>query len=193
MNVWEKLKVLSTVAAAVLIPVVLGVIGNRYTQAIKEREVEGRFVELAVNILAEPPSEETKNLRLWATRVVNQYSGVALDSAATNEVLRIRLPATTTRPRGDRVAAAEKQRQGFELILRGRYDEAIQAFQEAEAAYPTYGNAYEIGRLLSRNRAALADPAQRRAVLKRIVDEYAWGAPEDLLAELRRRVEPVPR
>ncbi len=91
------------------------------------------------------------------------------------------------------MTAAEKQRQGFELILAGRYDDAIQAFQEAEAAYPTYGSAYEIGRLLSRNRAALDDPAQRRAVLRRIVDEYAWGAPEDLLTELRRRVVARPR
>ncbi len=191
MNVWERLKVLSAATAAVLIPVVLGVIGNRYTQAIKEREVEGRFVELAVNILAEPPSEETKNLRLWATRVVNQYSGVQLDSAATVEVLNIPLPTVSATPRNYRLAA-ERERQGFELILAGRYDEAIQAFTEAEDAYPTYHQVYEIGRLLSRNRTALADPAQRRAVLKRIVDEYGWNAPEDLLAELRRRVEPAP-
>lgn len=87
MNTWEKLKVSGAVIAAVLIPVVLAVLGNRYTQAIKEREVEGRFVELAVSILAEPASEENRNLRHWAIKVVNEYSGVQIDSATASDLV----------------------------------------------------------------------------------------------------------
>jgi hypothetical protein len=46
METWEKLKALSAVLAAVVIPVVVLIVGNNYTAAIKERELQGKFVEL---------------------------------------------------------------------------------------------------------------------------------------------------
>jgi hypothetical protein len=49
MNNWEKLKIITTLVATIIIPVVIGFTGNDYTRAIKEREIEGKFVELSVN------------------------------------------------------------------------------------------------------------------------------------------------
>jgi hypothetical protein len=46
--------------------------------AIKERELEGRFVELAVQILKEEPNTSAPPLREWATQVLDRYSGVPL-------------------------------------------------------------------------------------------------------------------
>jgi hypothetical protein len=50
MNGWEKAKNISVMISAVVIPVVVLVIGNSYTSAIKEREVQSKFVEMAVAI-----------------------------------------------------------------------------------------------------------------------------------------------
>ena len=187
MSIWDKLKVISAVLASVLVPLILGVVGHRYTQALKEREVQSRFVELAVDILSEPPADEKRNLRIWATRVINEYSGVALDSATARELVEtFQLPTAATAR--DYTTASRREREGFELLLAGRYDSAIAAFAAAEAAYPTYHQVYEIGRLLRRNRNELADPATRGRIIRQIVDEYAWGAPEDLLSQLRAQV-----
>ena len=40
MDHWEKLKILSAAAAAVIIPLVLAYLGNQYTSALKERELQ---------------------------------------------------------------------------------------------------------------------------------------------------------
>jgi len=87
MNAWEKVKTLGTLISIVIIPVLLGVIGNQYTQAIKERDIQGKFVELAVSILNQPPSEASRNLRSWATQVIDKYSGVPLSDATKQDLI----------------------------------------------------------------------------------------------------------
>jgi len=71
MNGWEKFKIL----CAVLVPSAITLVGHWYTSAIAEREVQAKFVELGVSILQASPTKETKNLRTWATEVLNRYSG----------------------------------------------------------------------------------------------------------------------
>lgn len=41
---WERI---STTTSVLLVPIVIAFVGNAYTQAVKEREIQGRFVELA--------------------------------------------------------------------------------------------------------------------------------------------------
>jgi hypothetical protein len=86
---------LTQALAALALPLVLAVVGQRYTTALKEREIEGRFVELALRILQAPPDSAHANLRVSALRVVNTYSGVALDSSVTADLRRnVALPAS---------------------------------------------------------------------------------------------------
>jgi hypothetical protein len=85
-NRWEGLNAISGFLAALAIPVVLAILGHRYTNALKEREIQGRFVEIAVDILEEPPNPERQGVRRWAIKVVNEYSGVPMDSAALGEL-----------------------------------------------------------------------------------------------------------
>jgi hypothetical protein len=73
--------------AAVVIPVVIAFVGHWYTQALKERELQGEFVVLAVDILRSPAIPEAEDLREWATEVVDRYSGVHLDQAARNQLV----------------------------------------------------------------------------------------------------------
>lgn len=95
LNAWGKLTALSTAIAAVLIPVVIAIVGQEFSASIKEREVQSRFVELAINILRQPPAPDAKNLRRWAGEVINKYSGVPLGSELSSDLIeRLPLPAT---------------------------------------------------------------------------------------------------
>lgn len=84
---WERAKTSSGIVAAIIIPVVVLVVGNRYSAAIKERELEGKFVELAVSILKEQPDKQSRSLRDWATQVITRYSGVPLSEEAKKELI----------------------------------------------------------------------------------------------------------
>lgn len=87
-TVLEVMKDASTIAAAVaaiFIPVVLAVIGNLYTTAMKTHEIQLRYIELAIKLLGDQPKSETAEIRRWATNVINQYSDVKLPSSAQKE------------------------------------------------------------------------------------------------------------
>ena len=85
-NRWQGLNAVSGLFAALALPIVLAMIGNRYTNALKEREIQGRFVELALSILKEPPKPESRGVRGWAIGVINQYSGVPLSQEAREDL-----------------------------------------------------------------------------------------------------------
>ncbi len=87
MDSWEKLKTLSTVLSVVVIPVALGIIGNQYTKSMKEREIQHKFVEMAINILNEKPTADNRNLRDWATKVIDKYSGVPMTEEARKDLI----------------------------------------------------------------------------------------------------------
>lgn len=92
-NNWEKLKVISTTASIVIIPLVIAFLGNLYSKSIKEKEIQGRFVELSLQILKDKPSEENKNIRKWAVDVINEYSGVKLEPDAKKDLIE-KVPLT---------------------------------------------------------------------------------------------------
>lgn len=84
----EKLNRFSPLIATIVIPIVLAFIGNQYTAAVKEREVQGEFVALAVDILKQKPTAENRNIREWATSILDKYSGVGLSKAAANDLIQ---------------------------------------------------------------------------------------------------------
>jgi hypothetical protein len=84
---WQGVNAVSGLLAALLIPVVIAVLGQRYTSALKEREIQSHFVELALTVLKEPPREENKAVRQWALNVVDEYSGVPLGDSARQELV----------------------------------------------------------------------------------------------------------
>lgn len=180
---WQQtLSALSAAAAAVLIPIVLAIVGNRYTVAIKEREIEGRFVELALNILKEEPTKENENVRKWAVQVVNNYSGVPLGAAAENDLVQ-NVPIAQSRSG----TAASLEQEGFRALLDGRYDDATKAFDAAEAAYPTYHSVYEIGRELRAERDKLNDPQHRKEVINHILN--TWRVPMEFKEPLKGQTQ----
>jgi hypothetical protein len=62
-----------------IIPVVLAVCTYFIQGAIQQKEINGRILELAIEILSEKPTKEKVTIRTWAVEVVNRYSEVSLD------------------------------------------------------------------------------------------------------------------
>jgi tetratricopeptide (TPR) repeat protein len=78
--------------------------------------------------------------------------------------------------------AQAKEREGFLRFIDGRFDEAIGAFDAAEAAYPQFHSVSEIAALLRSKRGALTNDATRREVFRTIHERY--NGPRDLLTRL---------
>lgn len=83
----EKIKSISHIIAVIAIPVITLIIGQEYTESVKERDVQGRFVELAIDVLKEKPKKENKNVRDWAIQIVNKYSGVKMNEVTKSDLI----------------------------------------------------------------------------------------------------------
>ena len=75
-DIWDKLGSIAGLIASVLVPIVVVVVGNEYSTTIKYSENSVKFTELAIKVLDNKPTDENKNLRLWAIDILNEYSGV---------------------------------------------------------------------------------------------------------------------
>ena len=96
-----------------VIPVIVAYIGYTYTQTIKEREIQGRFVELAVDILRDEPKTENKALRLWGTQIINKYSGIQLTKELKDDLI-----TRTSFP-------SEKIKYARKLVIKNIPDESV--------------------------------------------------------------------
>jgi hypothetical protein len=81
--------------------------------------------------------------------------------------------------------ANEHERQGFNALVTGKIDQAIDSFKSADAAYPTYHDASDIARLLETRRKELETPTGRQAVYGEILRRYSWKAPTDAVTQLK--------
>jgi hypothetical protein len=85
---WDKFKIISTI----LIPVVLGVAGYFINSSIKEKEIKLKYIEIAVGILQNDPSEDKEGLRLWAIDIIQKQALIPLSQKAIDELKRSALP-----------------------------------------------------------------------------------------------------
>ncbi len=149
MGSWEKLKIAAGAASAVIIPVVLLIVGNNYSTAIKERELQGQFVQLAVAILREEPTQETRSLRGWATDVIDEFSGVELPKQARQDL--IENLSLTTAPRV--VIPRTKATEGFTdfgvFVCADAWDDET-AQQMADSIIRLFGNTARRGQVTFR-------------------------------------------
>jgi hypothetical protein len=90
-DIWDKLSSIAGLIASVLIPIVVVVIGNEYSATIRYSENSVQYTELAIKVLDNQPTEENRNLRLWAIDILNLYSGVNINEGAKKELLQLRL------------------------------------------------------------------------------------------------------
>lgn len=188
---WQKVSVLAGAVAAVFIPLALALVGSWTSTALKDQEIRGQFVQLAVSILQEPPTPENRSVREWAINVINRYSDVPLQAAAVESLkdsAALPQPVVSSGSGVSVTSAAAMEREAFGHLVAGDIDSAIASFRAADAAYPTYHNVHDIAELLQGSRERYNDPAGRREILRTIVTQHSWGAPPDLLRQLREQV-----
>ncbi len=76
------MKLLTVIIAGVLI-----------NWSIKRREINLKYVQLAVGVLQSEPDESVRCLRLWAVETIDSYSEIPLNEEAKQELLKNQLPA----------------------------------------------------------------------------------------------------
>ena len=79
-NALKNIQVIGALVASIAIPLVIALIGHWYTDALKERELRIRYVELAISILNHEPKDHTREIRNWAIEIVNEHSSVKMSS-----------------------------------------------------------------------------------------------------------------
>lgn len=124
----------------------------------------------------------------------------SLESNLSREIARVQVEQQSLRtaPPAERETAMEAdssrarnaaaaERRGFEALIDHDVRTAIAAFDRARGIWPEYHNVAEIGRVLRRLEAALADPNSDAwpRLYREILTRYSWGLPEDLRTEIR--------
>lgn len=94
--------------------------------------------------------------------------------------------SATSTFRNNLATAKLNEREGFQYLVNGNYDAAINSFEKAEDSYHSYNNVYDIAQLLKENKSRLDDPAAKKEVFKTIATKHSWRAPPDLLQEVRQ-------
>lgn len=91
--------VLASVAAA-SIPIVAVLITSQYAAITKNSERDTQFIEMAIGILSDKPTDENRVLRSWAVRVIRHRSDPELRFTEEEERLLIEdLQLVMTNPR----------------------------------------------------------------------------------------------
>jgi len=97
MDILSVIQAVATIAAAIVIPVMLAIVGNKCAAAVKEREIQSRYIELCMGMLKESPSTENVRLRRWAIKVVNLYAPVKLSEKEEEEAFKYKILADIER------------------------------------------------------------------------------------------------
>lgn len=82
--------------ATVIIPLAGIWIANKLSRSVRERELRTKYIEIAVDILKDKPTEQRAALRQWASDVITRYSEIKLPTTAQNNLVRD-APLTTER------------------------------------------------------------------------------------------------
>lgn len=83
----ERFRNVALGLAGVLSSILIPLLGFYFTERDKQREVAKDFVEIAIKILSEKPSEDNKALRQWAISLINSYSTIPLTGDASKSLL----------------------------------------------------------------------------------------------------------
>jgi hypothetical protein len=83
---WRKFEITGKVLGWTLIPVLIAFVGHSYTDVIRAKEMELRYVELAVDILKQKPAKDSAELRSWAIKIVDKFAPLPLSEKAKEEL-----------------------------------------------------------------------------------------------------------
>jgi hypothetical protein len=81
----DQIEICANIFSKVAVPLILLVLGLCLNSSYKEKELQLKYVEIAVGILGSQPSPDTLPLRTWAIKTVNNHAEIKM----TTEVKRI--------------------------------------------------------------------------------------------------------
>lgn len=78
--------------------------------------------------------------------------------------------------------AKAKESAGFNYLLKRDLKNALASFQEAENAYPSYHNVYELSKLLRRQN----ENPDWKAIYREIATQYRWGMSAEMIEQFKK-------
>jgi len=132
----EPFKSIVAAIGTIAVPITVAFFGGWFTGSAKNREVEGKFVELAVTILREQPDPQKTALRSWAVDVLNSYSGAPIGAEARKSLTESSsLPGTSSAVRDvqQMLAALGYFRGAIDGNTTPLLREAVSSFQRANS------------------------------------------------------------
>jgi hypothetical protein len=124
----SSIESISKIVAAIALPIVLLYLGNGFTASLKDKDINQKYVEIAVNILGNEPTDETKELRSWAVEVINRYAEIKIDAKLESILVdQTALPSAVLEIPRQGFRPVEGKRQITEIIVSDTQNNDLQA------------------------------------------------------------------
>lgn len=85
-GIWKKLQVISQILSILLVPVLIAMIGGIINNNLQRDQLAKEYVFMALDILKQPPTPETEELRRWAVDTVNSYAQVKMTDTLKQQI-----------------------------------------------------------------------------------------------------------
>jgi hypothetical protein len=186
---WETAERIAKTVSIALIPVVLAVGGWIIQARLADQTVRRDYVQLAVTILKDPPTQDNGDMREWAAKLLANESPVPFSATTISNLKegKVALPASFTiapNPGATQAAqaaanetAGDLESKGFGFLFERNYNDALAAFTQAEKQSPEFHNVSEIRKLLVAKGNDLKDPQKADAwkdLYRTVQDKYSW-------------------
>ena len=80
---WDKIKIIFTI----LTPITILISGYLINLTLQENEIKVKYIEIAIDILKTEPTKENTELRLWAIKIIKEYSQIAISPEIELELI----------------------------------------------------------------------------------------------------------
>ena len=84
----EKSNTFFDIVKSILVPITIAISTYLYTTSVNQNNVNQKYIEIAINILKDPPSQKNEDLRKWAIKIINKYSEIKLDKKLKQSLIK---------------------------------------------------------------------------------------------------------
>ncbi|HAC64934.1 MAG TPA: hypothetical protein DCF68_15735 [Cyanothece sp. UBA12306] len=118
---------------ALLMPFVIAIVGHLYTSAIKEKEIQTKYIEIATDILKEEPSKYNQNMREWSLNIINHYAPITINKQTRSEFINRGIYRSYNKERLQKLSKSQrlKEQIGYTKGWLKRYNLKVSDFKKA--------------------------------------------------------------
>lgn len=84
----NKITAIVNTLSLLAIPIAISIIPLKYQESMQRDKINSEYIALAVTILKDEPTENNKQIRTWAVRLIDKYSEVKLSSVQQEELIK---------------------------------------------------------------------------------------------------------